>query len=411
MNYGLIGERLGHSFSKEIHEQLGGYSYELVELKREELEDFFKKRDFRAINVTIPYKEAVMPFLDEIDEAALEIGSVNTVVKVGERLIGYNTDIYGISMLFVHAGVAVRGKKAVLLGTGGTYRTSLAYLKKNGAREIISVSRTARDGIIDYRELYRSHTDAEVIINTTPVGMYPASDGCPVEVDKFPRLEGVIDVIYNPLRTELVMNARERGVRAEGGLYMLVAQAVRASELFLGTKYPEGRLETLYNAILSEKENIVLIGMPSSGKSTVGRVLAERLGRELIDTDEHIVATAGKDIPSIFAECGESGFRDVESASVSECAKRSSTVLATGGGAVLREENLRALRRTGRIYFIDRPIEKLIATSDRPLSQTREALETRYSERYPIYTASADAHIDGSGTPAEVAELIIKEFL
>lgn len=410
MKYGLIGEKLGHSFSKEIHKRLGDYSYELCELRRDELQAFFEKRDFDGINVTIPYKSEVIPYLDEIDEAAAKIGAVNTVVNRGGRLIGYNTDVFGMLALAAHAGISLAGRKVAVLGTGGTSKTAVAAATASGAREIICVSRTPSGGDVGYDELYRAHGDAEVIINTTPVGMYPASEGCPVIIDRLPCLLGVIDAVYNPLRTALVLSARERGIAAEGGLYMLVAQGVRASELFFGKSYPQETVERVYREISREKENIVLIGMPSSGKTSVGEYVAKALCRELIDTDREIVRTAGRDIPDIFSELGEEGFRDAESAAIKEAASLGGRVIATGGGAVLREENLAALRKTGKIYFIDRPLGMLIPTSDRPLSKTREDIEKRYRERYPIYTKAADVHIDGSGSVAEVGEKIIKEF-
>ena len=410
MKYGLIGERLGHSFSKSIHEALADYTYETCELEREALTEFFKKREFEAINVTIPYKEVVMELIDEIDPAALAIGAVNTVVKRDGKLYGYNTDIYGMTKLFGHAGIEVGGKKVAILGTGGTSKTAYACANALGASEVIRVSRTSREDAISYEQLYAEHADAEIIVNTTPSGMYPTVEGCPVDLGKLPRVSGVIDAVYNPMRTELVMNALENGIAAEGGLYMLVAQAVKASELFIGRSYDEGATERVYQKICREKENVVLIGMPSSGKSSVGAVLKNALGRDFKDTDAEIVRREGEDIPSIFRERGESAFRDAESAAVAECARGSSLIIATGGGAILRKENVRALKRTGRLYFIDRPLELLIPTGDRPLSSTRAAVEERYRERYPIYKAVCDVHIDGSGSVGEVAERIIKEF-
>lgn len=410
MKYGLIGERLGHSYSKPIHEALCGYEYEIREIERGALSGFLEAREFEAINVTIPYKELVIPHLDFVDGAAGRIGAVNTVVNRGGKLYGYNTDLYGMCELFRHAGIDPSGKKAAVLGTGGTSKTARACLMALGASEIVTVSRRSGGGAVSYDELYERHSDVRIIVNTTPLGMYPNPDGCPIDLKRLGAVEGVIDAVYNPLVTELILSARERGIKAEGGLYMLVAQAVRASEIFFDKEYPKGTAERIYKKIYAEKENIVLIGMPSSGKSTVGRIIAERLSRELVDSDTVTVKNEGMDIPAIFAKRGEGYFRDAESAAIKECANASGRVIATGGGAVLREENVRALGRSSRLYFIDRPLEHLIPTADRPLSKSREAIEKMHRERYPIYTAVCDAHIDGSGSPEEVADRIIKEF-
>ena len=410
MEYGCIGEHLKHSFSKEIHNALCDYEYEIKEIPREELRSFAEEGNFKAINVTIPYKEEIMPYLYNIDEHALLIGAVNTVVNRGGKLYGYNTDFYGMTELARHAGITLRGKKVVILGSGGTAKTSLAVCKSEGAKEIIKVSRSGKEGSVTYEELYESHTDAEIIINTTPVGMYPNIFDSPVRLEEFKELSGVIDAVYNPLRTPLIMKAREMGVPSEGGLYMLVAQAVRASEIFTDTRYPEGTVEAVYEKILRSKENIVLIGMPSSGKTTVGNILREKLGRTLIDTDEVIVKNAGVSIPELFKEHGEAYFRNLESEAVKSTSDKTCSVIATGGGAVLRYENIRALMENGRIFFIDRPLSKLIPTGDRPLSSTVEAVKKRYSERYEIYKSSCDVVIDADCTPDEVAEKICEEM-
>lgn len=410
MKYGLIGEHLGHSFSKYIHSQLSDYEYELTEVAKEDIDDFFRRGDFLGVNVTIPYKETVIPHLYYIDENAKRIGSVNTVVNRGGRLYGYNTDYYGMISLAKHAGIVISGKKVAILGTGGTSKTARAVAEALGAREIVRVSRRESDGVITYRQLTTLHSDTDIIINTTPVGMYPNVGVSAVDIGSFRKLSGVIDAVYNPIRSKLIIDAIRLGIPAEGGLYMLVGQAVRASEIFLGVKYPESELDRIYGKLKREKENIVLVGMPASGKTSVGRAIAKVLGREMIDTDEMIVKNAGVSIPEIFAEHGESYFRDMESATVSEFSKEGGLIISTGGGAVLREENVTALRGGGRIYFIDRPLELLMPTDDRPLSRDREAIEKRYKERYAIYCSACDVHIDGSGTVDEVAGRIIKEF-
>ncbi len=410
IKYGCIGEVMKHSFSKEIHNALADYEYDIIEIPREGLADFIKDAGFKAINVTIPYKELIMPYMYSIDEHALAIGAVNTVVNRDGKLYGYNTDFYGMSMLLKHAEITLRGKKTVILGTGGTSKTALAVAQAMGASEILRVSRDGKEDAITYGELYEKHTDAEIIINTTPCGMYPKIFDTPIDLSRFNNLSGVIDAIYNPLRTPLVSAAKERGIPAEGGLYMLVAQAVRASEIFIDTTYPAGELLRVYRKIAGEKENIVLIGMPASGKSTVGALLSKEYGRELIDTDALIVEKAGKSIPEIFAERGEAGFRELESEVIREVSKKTSVIIATGGGAVLKKENVAALRENGRLYFIDRPLENLIPTDDRPLAKDKEAIKKRYNERYDIYNSSADVRIAAECDQYTVAKRIEEDF-
>ena len=410
MKYGCIGERLSHSFSKEIHNLLADYPYEIHEVAREMLDGFMVERDFLGINVTIPYKELVIPHLYYIDEAAERIGAVNTVVNRDGKLYGYNTDFYGMSELISHAGVEISGKTVAILGTGGTSKTARAVSLALRAGEVITVSRRAGEGCIDYEALYKRGGEIDVIINTTPVGMYPNSYATPIDISKFPRLSGVIDAIYNPLRTSLVSEALERGIAAEGGLYMLVAQAVRASEIFLDKSYPEGELQRVFEEVLRSKENIVLVGMPTSGKSTVGGLLRRLLGRELLDTDDMIVEATGMPITEIFAERGESVFRDMETEAVKDAAKRTALIIATGGGAVLRDANVRALRQNGRLYFLDRPLEALLPTASRPLASDAEAIKKRYAERYSRYCAVADEIIECNEEAAEVARLIGEKY-
>lgn len=411
MQYGCIAEHLGHSFSREIHGALADYSYELCELTPLQLDSFLQKKDFRGINVTIPYKTAVIPYLFEIDKAAKTIGAVNTVVNRGGKLYGYNTDFYGMSALIDHVGLSLSGKKVAVLGTGGTSHTAREVAKSMKAANVLTVSRTAKEGCITYVELTCNHSDTQIIINTTPCGMYPNPDGKALEIAAFPALEGVIDAVYNPLRPQLVLDARARGIPAEGGLYMLVAQAVRASEIFLDTVYSADTAETIYRKMLSEKENIVLIGMPSCGKSTVGRLIAAHTGRVFCDLDEEIVKAAGKPISEIFRTEGEQGFRDLETRVLREVAPRNSMILATGGGAILRDENVNALRRNGRLVFIDRPLEALMPTEDRPLASSREAIEKRFAERYPRYCEVADLRIPVSGDAEDVARKIEQELI
>ena len=408
MKYGLIGEKLRHSYSKEIHGLLADYDYTLCEVSLEDFDSFAKKRDFKAINVTIPYKEKIIPYLDYIDESAKAIGAVNTVVNKDGKLYGYNTDFFGMRSLIEKIGVSLSGLKVAVLGTGGTAKTSAAVARCLGAREILLVSRRKSEGTVTYSELYENHADVEYIINTTPVGMFPNIFDAPIDITEFKSLLGVCDTIYNPLRTPLILSAKERNIPAEGGLYMLVAQAVRASEIFLGTSYSNETILDIFNKISGRKENIVLIGMPASGKSTVGKLLSEDLSRELIDTDEMIESKAKMTISEIFEKYGEEHFRALETEAVKEASAMNSVVIATGGGAILRKENVNALKEGGKLFFIDRPLQKLIPTSDRPLSSDREAITKRYNERYSVYCSVCDIKIDADDTPQAVAQKIIK---
>lgn len=407
MKYGLIGERLGHSFSKDIHERLG-YDYELCEISPDKLESFMKEGDFLGINVTMPYKASVIPYLDHVDDPAQKIGAVNTVVNRDGKLYGYNTDYYGMKALFDHAGIDPEGRKAAILGNGATSRTAKALLTSLGAREINVISRSHG---ITYDELYTKHSDTEIIVNTTPVGMFPDIFGSPIDPTAFKSLVGVIDAVYNPLNTDLICKAKKRGINAESGLYMLVAQAIFASELFLDTKYPSYMLDVIYEGIKAEKENLVLVGMPSSGKSTVGRLLAEKLGSEFVDTDELIIERIKMPIKDFFSSYGEEKFRLVESEVINSLAGRNGLVIATGGGSVLREENVSALKYNGKIIFLDRSLDKLVTTDSRPLSSDRASLEGLYNLRYPIYQRVSDLQIPGDGMPSEVANNILENYL
>ncbi len=410
LKYGLIGERLGHSFSKEVHSLLGNNKYRLCELNPNEVSDFIRSKQFNAINVTIPYKESVIPHLDFISDEAKAIGSVNTVVNNNGKLYGYNTDFLGMCALIKKAEVDISGKKVLILGSGGTSKTANAVCRHLHAGKVITVSRKKSNTSISYDEMYTDHTDADVIINTTPVGMYPNNDDISADISKFPYLNGVIDVIYNPIRTNLILNARSRGIKAEGGLYMLVAQAIYASEYFFGKKYPADVFDNVYNSILRSKENIVLIGMPGCGKTTVGRLLSDRCKKSFVDTDDLITDHAKKSIPLIFSEDGEKAFRDIESSEIATCSLQNNMIISTGGGAILRDQNVRRLKQNGKLYFIDRPIEHLIPTSDRPLANDELAMKKRYEERYSIYIGSADTVIKADGSPTDVCNKIAGDF-
>lgn len=410
MKYGLIGEHLKHSYSCEIHAQIADYEYELHEIPPSGLGGFLKKREFNAINVTIPYKQDVIPYLDEISDTAKRIGAVNTIVNRNGRLYGDNTDFAGMLALAKHIGVDMKGRKVLILGTGGASKTGHALAEYMGAESVYYVSRSGKDGSISYEQAVTEHSDAQIIINATPVGMFPKQDGRPIDISAFPKLEGVIDAIYNPLRTNLILDAQERGIPAEGGLYMLSAQAVHASAVFLDIPLDESLVDKAFKSVKNDKQSIVLIGMPSSGKTTVGRILAEKCGKQLADTDEYIVRKIGMPISDFFAKFGEAEFRKIEKETVAELSATGGRIIATGGGAVLDPENVRALKQNGVLVFLDRRPENLIATDDRPLASRRSALEKLYAERYDIYCAAAELHIDANTTPEAEADAILKEL-
>ena len=408
MRYGLLGEKLSHSFSAEIHKCLGGYDYELIEVEKKDLDLFLKRRDFSAVNVTIPYKQDVIPYLYYISDTAKSVGAVNTVVNRDGRLYGYNTDFLGMRALILKNGIDLKDKKVLIAGSGGTSKTALAVAKDLGAREIYRLSRSPEDGLISYGQAEKMHSDADVIINTTPAGMYPKIAGAALDINKFPWLCGVIDAVYNPLRSELVQKALDKGIPAEGGLYMLVAQAAYACEKFIDTEISVNEIDRVFKKLEKEKQNIVLVGMPGSGKPTIGKELAKRLGREFIDTDDIIKERFG-DISEIFKVKGEGYFRKLERDVILETAAKCGTVIATGGGAVLCSENVFRLRQNGKIYFLDRPLEQIIPTSDRPLALDREAIKKRYDERYDTYLASGK-RIKMNGVVSDAADEICEDF-
>lgn len=412
MKYGLIGEKLGHSFSKIIHNMIADYDYELCEIAPDDFDEFMIKRDFNAINVTIPYKKRVIDYLHYISDEAREIGAVNVVVNKNGLLYGYNSDLGGLLALIKRVGVDLFGKKVLIAGTGGTSNTAMTAAKLLSASEIVKLSRTAGPDVCTYEDAYKLHEDARFIINTTPSGMYPElMDKKALDINKFPQLEGLADAVYNPIRTQLVMDALDKGLRAEGGLYMLVMQAVLASEIFIDTSYDSTVSDEVFNTVFHSKENIVLIGMPGSGKTTVGNILSKKRNRTLIDTDAEIVKKMQMAIPDIFEKYGERGFRDIEAEVVKEVSKLNGVIIATGGGAILRPENVRNLKLNGKLYFLDRPLKDLIPTDDRPLSSSYETLKKRYEERYDKYMAAADMRVFDCTTPKETAIFVEGDFL
>ena len=410
MEYGLIGEHLAHSFSKNIHGMLSGDSYDLVEIPRDGLEPFLKKADFQGINVTIPYKEAVMPYLDFISEEAKAIGAVNTIVNRDGSLYGYNTDFGGLKAMALETGISFEGRSVLVLGAGGAAKTAAAVARSLGASAVTLSSRHPQPGQLSLQTLAsQQHPDINIIINATPVGMYPRIDGRVASLDLFPNLQGVLDCVYNPLRTNLVLDALERGIPACGGLPMLVYQACLAREHFTGESIGREVWDSVLRSISASKENIVLCGMPSGGKTTIGRVLAAKTGREVIDTDQLVRSAQGKEIAQIFRTQGEEAFRQMETDAIASIASRQGLIISLGGGAVLRPQNVHMLKMNGTIVFIDRPLEKLTPTSDRPLSTDYDKLRAMYQVRRPVYLKAADVVALNDSTPARCVQNIFEQ--
>ena len=384
MMYGLLGQSLGHSYSPFIHSLLGSAPYELVSLPPEELGTFLTKGDFKGLNVTIPYKKAVIPYLDHIATEAAAIGAVNTIVRRQDGLWGYNTDYKGFLYAASRADIDFKGKKVLVLGSGGGSAAVQAAVRDAGAAEVLTVSRT---GSLNYENVY-DVPGVEIIVNATPVGMYPNNGGRLIELSRFASCCGVMDLIYNPLKTQLILDAEQQGLKCAGGLAMLVAQAKYASDLFLGQERPDSVIEPVLEKTKAAVQNIVLVGMPGCGKSTIGKKMAVLQGKKFIDTDALVEQKAGKSIPDIFRQDGEDAFRALEAEVIETVGKEKGQVIATGGGAVLNLENVRNLKQNGTVVFIKRDIDKL-ATEGRPLSQAQD-LEAMYKERLPFYEAAAD---------------------
>ena len=392
MKYGLIGEHLGHSFSKQIQtriaeiENVKDYDYQLVELDKEEFKEFMEKKDFKGINVTIPYKKDVIPYLDEMDESAKAIGAVNTIINVDGKLKGYNTDFGGFLYMVKAHNVHMEGKKVLIIGNGGACAAVKAVCKHENAKDIVIVSRSANRGAIGYDEMYTSHLDADIVVNTSPVGMFPNIANAPIDVSWFHKLECVLDVVYNPILTRLCFEAQEADIKRVIGLEMLIAQAKYTFEIFENMSFDDSIIDEIKKEMLKDRCNIVLIGMPSAGKTTIGKMLEEKLGKEFFDLDDMIIAKAGKSIPEIFQESGEAGFRAIETEVAIEASKMNNKIIATGGGAIKHKVNMDFLRLNGITIFIDRDIDKLINSDpNRPLSSSKQALQQMYKERYPLY--------------------------
>lgn len=404
MRCGLLGEHLGHSFSPQIHRELADYSYELFEVEPTDVEAFVKNGTLDAYNVTIPYKKTVMPFLDVISKEAEAIGSVNTVVRRDGKLYGYNTDYFGFDHMLTSSGIDPKDKKAIVFGTGGASVTVCAVLRDRGVRELCVI------GIEDNTpENLAKHTDAQIIVNATPVGMYPNNLVSPVDISMFPHLCGVLDVVYNPARTALLLAAEKRGIAYSGGLSMLVAQAVKAFEFFTGESAEDGITDKILQSVAAQTQNIILIGMPGCGKSTLGKLIAKRLGREFFDADDVFTEMFGITPAKMITEKGEDEFRKHEGEALRALGKKSGAVIACGGGAVTREFNYEPLHQNGVIIFIERELERL-ATGGRPLSQKTPVREL-YAARIDKYHRFADIEVKSTEIPEKTVDAILASLV
>ncbi len=402
MKCGLLGQKLGHSYSPQIHKYLGSYSYSLFEVEPEALESFLTGNSFDGINVTIPYKKAVIPYCNHLTEVAEKLGAVNTIVRNDDgTLTGHNTDYYGFSSMLKQSGLNPANKKVLVLGSGGASNTVCTVLQEQGAK----VTVISRHGVNHYGNL-ELHRDAAIIVNTTPVGMYPDNGNAPLSLDSFPHLEGVLDLIYNPAKTQLIFDAEYRHIPAVNGLWMLIAQAKESAEFFTGTKNPDEQIAVIYRAMERQMNNLILIGMPGCGKSTVGKILAEKLNRAFVDADAYLERKLSITIPELIEKYGEAEFRKQETLVLSELGKQSGLVIATGGGCVTKQENYPLLRQNGRIIWLKRPLD-LLPKDGRPLSQST-SMDAMYSIREPLYRAFSHYQVENNRSAEATAEEILK---
>ena len=401
MNYGLLGRKLSHSYSPLIHNYFGNQSYDLFEVEPDSLGDFLRSNPFQGINVTIPYKKDVIPYCHELSPIAKRLGAVNTIVRTQNRtLYGHNTDYFGFQYMLNKSGLSVADKKVLVLGSGGASVTVKAVLEDHGA----NVTVISRSGQNNYGNI-NIHADASVIVNTTPVGMYPHNGTSPIDISIFPALDGILDLIYNPARTKLIMDAEARGLIAMSGLWMLVAQAYEAARLFAVSEISPNQITQIHNQIYKQMQNRILIGMPGSGKSTLGRLLANATGREFVDADMKIEEYANMPIPEIFEKYGEAYFRKIETEVLTNLCKESGLVIATGGGCVTRTDNYPLLHQNGIIYWIQRDVNSL-PTDGRPLSQNN-SLHRMFQERKPLYEKFSDFTIENNGQISQTLQHIL----
>ena len=403
---GVIGYPLGHSYSKDIHEYLTNKPYHIIELDEEKFHDFMKEKNFSCINVTIPYKQMVIPYLDKIDDLALKLDAINCIVNKDGTLIGYNSDYYGFKLMLEANQVVIKDRVVAILGNGGASKAVYEVVKDMQAKTIYIVDRNNLSNTISYEEIYNK--DLDVIINTTPVGMFPNNDGCIIDVKRFKNLEWVVDIVYNPIRTKLVIEALNFGIKAIGGLEMLVAQAVKALEFFDGIPVDSNRLKACYKKLLNDKQNIVLIGMPSGGKTTIANILGKKLQREVLEMDDLIVQKIGMPIRNYIEQFGEEAFRQQEIEMAKELRNHHHTIISCGGGIILKEESMNYLKENGCIVFIDRDLNKLLISDDRPLSNTQEKLNQLYQQRYDLYRKYSDIIIDNNGDLHDTVDRIIE---
>lgn len=407
--YGLIGEKLSHSFSKGIHEQFGYYQYDLLPMSIDELDTFMTEKKFNAVNVTIPYKQTVIPYCDFLDESVQKIGAANTIVNKDGKLTAYNTDYYGFIYSLKINEISLKDKVVMILGTGGTSKTIQAVCESLEVKKVHIVSRTSKNEFIDYDTAIKQK-DVEVIINATPSGMYPHNEECPIDIANYPHLEAVVDVIYNPLKTNLILDAEKQAIKTANGLLMLVAQAKFAADKFLDKVLDDNLILPIYQNMLKDYQNIVLIGMPSSGKSTIALALSKIFNKQFVDIDEVIETNAKQSIPEIFSEQGEPYFRSLEHEAVLSTSKQTNLVIATGGGSILNPANVRALKQNGILFYINRDIDQLETRGHRPLSKDKEALKAMYEKRYPLYIQAAHFVIENNQEIESAIDQIKEKF-
>ncbi len=411
MEYGLIGERISHSYSKDIHETLGGYTYDICDLSQDIFDAFMKEKSFKAINVTIPYKEKVIPYLDHISSDAKAMHSVNIVINKDNKLYGYNSDITGIIETFSHYNVDVKGKTVLVLGSGGASKTIVYTLNKLEAKKVLVVSREKGKADITYDQISNYYSDIDMVINATPNGMYHRDYKRLIELDKFTKLIVVFDLIYNPLKTPLLIEAESLGIKAIGGIYMLIAQAVDAMRYFKEIELKKEEVDKYLSKLVKEKLNIVLIGMPTCGKSTIAKKISKVLNRPYIDIDSYVEEKNNINIPEYIKEFGEDKFRDLETLAVKDLKDLRSYIISTGGGVITRDINMRYLKENSIIFFIDRPLKLLYPSSDRPLSSDTEALKKKYTERIDLYKKYSDYIIKNDRDINDVVNDTLRIFI